>query len=141
MFNLTHTFPVLSLLCLFMATESFLEAHGTIARCVRVEYPYVEKCILGSIPKASCSDVQTCTIFLLADCKGGSVATLWHTSVNREAVMSRISLCRIVGSLLCGRSWHDQWRIIIPLFSYNVNVSLRFNVSRVQGIYVFSNCC
>ena len=32
-----------------------------------------------------------------SDCKGGSVATLWHTSVNREAVMSRISLCRIVG--------------------------------------------
>ena len=120
MFNLTHTFPVLSLLCLFMATESSLEAHGTIARCIRVEYPYVEKCILGSIPKASCSDVQACTIqkplalmskrapsSLLAerglssspdsDCKGGSVVTLWHTSVNREAVMSRISLCWIVG--------------------------------------------
>ena len=90
-----------------MAMESSLEAHGTIARCVRVEYPYVEKCILGSIPKASCSDFQACTVFLLAErglssspdsnCKGGSVATLLHTSVSREAVMSRISLCRIVG--------------------------------------------
>ena len=30
-------------------------------------------------------------------CNGGFVAMLWHTSVKREAVMSRISLCLMVG--------------------------------------------
>ncbi len=37
--------------------------------------------------------------------RGGSVATLWHTSVSSEAVMSRISLWRIVGK-------PPMWQII-----------------------------
>ena len=72
--------------------------------------PYIKKCILRAIPESSRPDVKAGTIFgvnMLAvrwlrispdrGCNGGSVATLWHTSVKREAVMSRISLCLTVG--------------------------------------------
>ena len=63
--NLTHMFPVLSLLGLFVATEGSLETHEAVAGCVWVEDPYVKKCILDSIPKASCLDVQASTIFCI----------------------------------------------------------------------------
>ena len=63
MLNLTHTIPILSLLGLFVVTEGSLETHGAVAGCVWVEDPYVEKCILGSVPKASCLDVQASTNF------------------------------------------------------------------------------
>ena len=48
--NLTHMFPVLSLLGLFVVTEGSLETHGAVAGCVWVEDPYVKKYILDSIP-------------------------------------------------------------------------------------------
>ena len=37
MFNLTHTFPIFSLLGLFMVTEGRLEAYGPVIRCVRMK--------------------------------------------------------------------------------------------------------
>ncbi len=63
MLDLMHTFPILSFLGLFVATEGSLEAQGTIARCVWLEYPNVKKCILVSVPEASRSGVQACAIF------------------------------------------------------------------------------
>ena len=58
MFNLTHMFPIFPLLGLFMAMEGRLEAYGPVTRCVRMKNPYIKKCILNPIPKASCSNIQ-----------------------------------------------------------------------------------
>ena len=63
MLNLMHTFPVLSLLGLFVATEGSLETHGAVTGCVWVEDPYLKKYILGYVPKVSCLDVQASTNF------------------------------------------------------------------------------
>ena len=40
-----------------------LETHGAVAWCIWVKNPYVEECILASIPKASHSDVKSCAVF------------------------------------------------------------------------------
>ena len=41
-------------------------------------------------------------------CKVGSTCTSWHTSVSKEAVKSRISLCLMVGN---PNKKHVQWKI------------------------------
>ena len=63
MFDFSHSFSIFPFLGLFVTTEGGLETHGAVAWCVWVKNPYVNKCMLASIPKASHSDVESCAVF------------------------------------------------------------------------------
>ena len=85
-----------------MVVEGCLEAHGMITSCVGMKYLTFKNASWALFQKTSHSDVEVSTIFsvgrtivrtsLDSGCRGDSVATLWHTSVNRVAVISRTSL-------------------------------------------------
>ena len=75
-----------------------------VAWSIRVENPYNKTSILTTIPKTPGRYIKTWIfisfgrfVSLFSGCKWGSMATLWHTSDNKEAVRSRISFWRIAG--------------------------------------------
>ena len=80
MFHLHDTAIVLPLLVHFMFVENRFDCCVLLTSVVRVCYPHIEEGVLPVSPKATSSDVQTCTIFKV----GGLVFTCRIPSIIKK---------------------------------------------------------
>ena len=104
MLNVMNTLAIGPFLDVLMFPIGGNDRFRAVARCIWVKNPYVKICILQN-PLALMSRRASSVVMAvrwvmdspLRGCNRGSVATLWHTSDSSEAVISRNSLCLIVG--------------------------------------------
>ena len=92
----------------FVCLEQTCRGPGLVGRCVRVKHFDIEVCILPLVQKPvartsarALADVIVLRAEKTSPDRGkrtGSTATLWQTSVKSSAVMSRSSLCLIMGN-------------------------------------------
>ena len=106
MLNVTNKLAIGPFLDVLMFPIGGNDRSRAVARCIWVKNPYVKICILCSslaLISIRASSVVMAVRWVmdspLRGCNCGSVATLWHTFDSSEAVISRNSLCLVVGNL------------------------------------------
>ena len=114
MFNFYHTLFICSSIFLLIPAVALSHRGVLIASRERIKYPYIKKCTLPSCysPRGLSADtlsltpsslfaVQLIKCSSVTGCRGGSVPTLWQTSLISSTVMSRSSLWRMDGKPPC----------------------------------------
>ena len=118
--SLTHCMPILSFFGLFMSPVDRRGHCRAVTRCVRVENPYVNKCILWSVPETSCTMSSWAPSSILAD-RVAMISPLsgwrvqwWHYGRPQWTMKQwchGFPCGKSLESHPCGRSLHGQLRI------------------------------
>jgi len=118
MLNFTHSLLVSTAFLSFMSAENSSQAGRSIGGCKGIKNTDVEEGVMVKVPPKPGALMFTLILSSVTaeryrmtspdrGCKWGSTWTSWHTSVIKQAVKSRTSLCRIIEKAPYGqiRAW------------------------------------